>query len=216
MNAKLKSFCNQKLKNPEHHNELGIDICLSPFTILVGPNGTGKTLSLLKMEYECKQNNIKCVKYSNKHEDIVQKAGLDWDPYKLLCAFHSEGERINDSFNNWCETVLAKELVNNEDNIYILLDELDSGLSVDRIESLVMSLYYVIEHEHKVHPKRMINFVITCNSYEMLDCFYKHATLCMQTVVYFVPTRELVSYNSYKKFIKPFRDYMLYMTKDEI
>lgn len=214
MNAKLRSFCDQKLKNSEHHNELGIDICLSPFTILIGPNGTGKTMSLLKMEYECKKNNIKCIKYSNKHEDIVQKAGLDWDPYKLLCAFHSEGERICDSFDNWCETVAAKELVNNEDDIYILLDELDSGLSPDRIENIVMTLQYVVEHEHRVHPKRNVNFIITCNSYEMLECFYKQPTLCLQTVTYFVPTREIVSMTSYSKFLKPFKDYRTYMSKE--
>lgn len=215
MNKIYKNFCDKKLKDNEYHNELGLEYCLSSFTILIGPNGTGKSLSLLKMEYDCKKNHINCVKYSNKHEDIVQKAGLDWDPYKLMCAFHSEGERINDSFNNWCETILAKELVNNGDDICILLDELDSGLSKDRLESIVWSFKYVIEHELIWHPKRHINFVITCNSYELLECFYKDPELCIKTVTYFVPTKEIVSITSYKKFAKLFEDYLNYMTKDQ-
>lgn len=213
MDAKLRSFCDLKKKNQEHHSELGMDYCLSPFTILIGPNGTGKTRSLLNIESECKERGIKCIKYSNKHEDIVQKAGLDWDPYKLMCAFHSEGERIDDSFYNWGNTIMIKELLGNDDDIFILIDELDSGLSIDKLNKIIKDLCFLIKYENDKHPKRFIYFVLTCNSFEMLDCINKHAQL--MSCVYFVPTKKIMSIKTYNNFIKPFIDYSLYMNEEE-
>ena len=83
----------------------------------MGPNGTGKSMSLKNIEYECNKENIICKRYSNKHNDIVQ----NWrDISDLFSAFRSEGERIIDSVEKWASRELVKDLLTNEDDIYCL------------------------------------------------------------------------------------------------
>ena len=89
MNIGFKAFCDTKKKKPDHYNKIQLKDCVSVITILLGPNGTGKSMSLRLLEEECKKKKINYLKYSNEQEDIVKKAGWDWDPYKLACAFQS-------------------------------------------------------------------------------------------------------------------------------
>lgn len=96
-------------------------------------------MSLQNIEYECDKENIICKRYSNKHNDIVQ----NWrDVSDLLSAFRSEGERIIASVEKWASRELVKDLLTNEDDMYILFDELDSGLSLDRMYYFFSQLTY--------------------------------------------------------------------------
>ena len=116
----------------------------------MGPNGTGKSMSLQNIEYECNKENIICKRYSNKHNDIVQ----NWRGISdLFSAFRSEGERIIDSVEKWASRELVKDLLTNEDDMYILFDELDSGLSLDRMYYFFSQLTYILVSEKTKHPK---------------------------------------------------------------
>ena len=123
----------------------------------MGPNGTGKSMSLQNIEYECNKENIICKRYSNKHNDVVQ----NWrDISDLFSAFRSEGERIIDSVEKWASRELVKDLLTNEDDMYILFDELDSGLSLDRMYYFFSQLTYILVSEKQNIQTVLLNLYL--------------------------------------------------------
>lgn len=203
MNNLFEVFCRIKKEHPDHHTIIKLKDCSTIITILLGPNGTGKSMSLLSMTEECKKNKIKYVSYSNKHEDIVLKAGWDFDPYKLACAFHSEGERIHDSFDNWANSTLLKEILTNTDSFYVFIDELDSGLSIDRLKLIIHQWKNILVLEKDKHPNRDIKFIFTCNSFEMLEQFNNDNRVKR----IWVPTKEYINPQNYEEFKERYIQY---------
>lgn len=210
MDVKLRTFCNRKKQHPDYYRVVEFNDILTPITILLGPNGTGKTMSIMTIEHECKKNGINYIKYSNKHDDIVTKASWDWDPYKLACAFHSEGERITDSFFEWCNSEVLEQLLTNVKPIYVMIDELDSGLSYDKLHMIIHQWLSIINHELEKHPYRIVRFIFTCNSYEMLEMFDGNS----KVLRYWVPTKQIIEPRGYKEFRKYYMEYDKYMNKD--
>lgn len=198
---KFKRFIDKKNKDTQHYREIPFDACKTRVTILLGPNGTGKTMSLLGIEHYCNEHGIKCIKYSTSHDNIVHKAGFGAYDIELLAhAFTSEGERMNTSFNDWNNRYLLKELLTNEDDLVIIYDELDSGLSYDRIKSTITQIINILSMEKAKHPNRSVKLITTANSYEMYCCVDSP-----ETTYIWVPTGEEVKFNSYKEFIKPYQ-----------
>lgn len=210
MNAKFKKFADKKFKNPDHHTIIGMDDCNEPITILLGPNGTGKSMSLLSIEADCKKRGIDCIRYSNKKNDIVTHSAFD--PYKLSCAFHSEGERICDSFDYWSQTELLSNLLTHERSIYILIDELDSGLSPDKLGQELIDIMHVLSLERNKHRDRDIKIIFTCNTWEMLDCFKGTNTL-----TYWIPTKEKIDTDklNFETWRNMYMEYYTYMRKKQ-
>lgn len=211
MNVAYKAFCNTKKKKPNHYNKIQLKDCTSQISILLGPNGTGKSMSLKLLEEECKKKKLKYLKYSNEAEDIVKKAGWDWDPYKLACAFHSEGERMHDSFFEWANSVVLKELLSNEDNLYIMIDELDSGLSFDRIYYIAKQWLSILTMEKEKHPNRIVKFIFTANSYEMVRCFKSDP----RTIFFWIPSHDVVTIKNYRDFENMYMEYYQYMYEED-
>lgn len=188
-------------------------------TILIGPNGSGKSMSLRELEDEINKKynggtsystnplrnvvlnddnkiNIPVFVYKTSHDDIVHRS-MDFDPYKLAQAFRSEGERMCASFNEWASTEFLRNFFElKPKEYYLLLDEIDSGLSPDRIKITNYDFFSIIKHELKIGNKPHV--IVTCNSYELLESLKNEFP--DNHVVYWLPTKKKVDINSYNDF----------------
>lgn len=210
MNKKFKEFCDKKLEHPFYHNMITLKSLTKDLVILLGPNGSGKSMSMMNLEQECKRKKINYIKYSTKQNDIVLKAS---NPFKMdlkgmSCAFHSEGERMCDSFYDWCNSIMLKELLTKETDLYILIDEADSGLSIDRLKESLEQLVHILELEKQKHPNRIVKFIFTCNSYEMYEII---KTKDSKTI--WLPTKEEISPRTYSQFKQRYVEYYEYMNR---
>jgi AAA15 family ATPase/GTPase len=202
--AKELKFIKNKYKEPGLYNTIDIESFDKPMNVIIGPNGTGKSMTCKLAEDYCKKNSIGVYRYTTKSNDVVdgcRSAYLDLSPEKLAAAFTSEGERMNYSFDTWLiENILPN--IKNNDKMYIILDEIDSGLSPDRIWSSlqVVKTMCKVENEHK-HDVR---FIITCNSYELLEFISLNTDLN----IFWMPTTDKVVINSYKDFRKLYYNYL--------
>ena len=52
LNKKMREFCKKKLQKPDYYTEVKWYSLLQPITILLGPNGTGKSTSIKLMRQE--------------------------------------------------------------------------------------------------------------------------------------------------------------------
>ena len=211
MNKIMQEFCNVKKEHPDHYNIITTRSCCSPVTLFIGPNGTGKSMSLRHMKESLKRRKIDYVEYSTTHDDIVKKGSnpfSGFDPYKLACAFHSEGERMIDSFSEWADTVFVKAVLESKKPLWVFIDEADSGLSIDRLWESLRQIVNIIGWEH-FDKKREIHLVATCNSYEMLEVMRSRIT-----EIIWVPTRQKIKVKSYESFKKRYMEYSKEMCAD--
>lgn len=212
MNNKMKKFCSKKKENYDHYSNISYKKIKSPITVLIGPNGTGKSLSLRNMKIDLEDNDIKVVSYSTSKDDIVQKGASpfgSWDISKIACAWSSEGERMTSSFFDWANSDMLRGILEDKKcPIYILIDEADSGLSIDRLIQTLSQIVYIAKEEYK--NGRDIHFIFTCNSYEMLECLQSDIT-----DIIWVPTKQSVSIKSYSKFKKPYVEYFKEMLNED-
>lgn len=102
---KMNRFIANKTKDCGYYREISIKDLEQPITILLGPNGTGKSRSLVNMEYEIKKNDkLASVLYSTSDDDIVKSVGSPFIPgggfENLIYNWKSEGERMIGSFES--------------------------------------------------------------------------------------------------------------------
>lgn len=194
---KMRRFIANKLKDENHYTELSIVNLEKPITILLGPNGTGKSRSLENMKYELKyEEDLSYVMYSTSHDDIVKNAGSPFSSIGfegLIFNWKSEGERMIGSFQNWCREKMLREILSHKKELYIFIDEADSGLSIDRLKQSLEQIKFVIEEELK--KGRKIHLIATCNSYEMYEIMKSDIT---ETI--WIPTKDKIELNSYEEF----------------
>ena len=158
----------------------------SKVTLHLGPNGCGKSQSIISLEEEITklngdkpftkllsrvndEKNVPVYRFTTSKDDIVFN-NYEIDPRKLSAAFTSEGERISSSFMDWMYNFVVPHLAHfKPKKAYFLLDELDSGLSPDRIFLNLKLLSTIIS----VHSKHVEDFdyhiVMTSNSYELIS-----------------------------------------------
>lgn len=204
MDKKLfRRYCKLKANNPDFYEYVDISYMNTPITVLLGPNGSGKSMSLLRIKEYCNSKDIPCSTYSNKRNDIVNTA-MDFDPQKIIYAMYSEGERIKGSLINWDETEFLYHLLSHDKDVYFLMDELDSGLSIDKLTSNIKDYLSVLSLEKEKHPNRTVKLIFTCNSYEMLELLKDDP----RTKLIWVPTKEEIKINSYEEFKKLYLDYL--------
>lgn len=207
MNKKYKTFINKKNENWQHYSEVTIKRINKPITILLGPNGTGKSMSLRGIEHSLNKSKINNIKYSTSKDDIVQKGAPAfgaWDISKIAMAFSSEGERMVSSFFDWVETDMLKQVLTNKEPLWLLVDEADSGLSIDRLIYTLTQFIFIIASE--VDRGRDIHAVLTCNSWEMLECFMSDKAKQYVDIIW-VPTKESINLETYKDFKKMYVEY---------
>ena len=121
----------------------GFFLNLKPgYTPLVGPNGAGKTTLLRQLREYANGHDIMVFDYSN----LVHGGGNAMDKYlwsgnmELLAisATSSEGERIAMNFGQAVSRLGAavREAKQQKKELFILLDALDSGSSIDRMREI--------------------------------------------------------------------------------
>lgn len=149
------------------------NVTINPgMTILVGCNGTGKTTLLNHISEELRSNNIKYLKFNNLTDggNNAKDKALNIDNDMLLLATlatSSEGENIKINISNFA-TKLGKffSTYKNEKELWVLLDAIDSGLSIDNIDEIKEFIPFILDHEGNGKIKD-IYFVISANSYEL-------------------------------------------------
>ena len=193
-------------------------------TVLVGCNGIGKTTLLHQMKSQLKKENIPYIKFDNLNDGgskSVSEAGFYGDMEFMATAMcSSEGENIvmnmgklASKLRNFIETGDApkgvvqrqfekafgtkqheKELVNER---WILLDAIDSGLSVDNVVDLKEYLFRTI-FEYSFGNE--IYIIVSANAFEMArgeQCFD----------VYNGKYIQFKDYEEYRQFVLNSRDW---------
>lgn len=161
-------------------------------TILVGCNGFGKSTLLKQIENQLENDyNLPYIKYDNYKEgsELQSQTALNQE-YKIFASMiqSSEGENI----------VIRASLIGRKigkmfrDNplaneYYILLDGVDSGLSIDNMVDLKKHLFDLIINDNK---DKDVYIICSANSYEM-TVGYK----CMNIL-----TGEYIHFNTYDEY----------------
>ena len=178
----------------------GFNLLLRPgYTALVGPNGAGKTTLLLQLDEIAKERGYDVFHYSNTKDggDRARQQYLDTGSleYFATSICSSEGEQVALNFGKTVGKIgqLVKKSVENNTPLFILLDGLDSGASIDRTREL-MSLFQLMEKDAGVIPggvEHELYIVAAVNSYELA----KYG--CVD-----VRTGNPVSFGSYEDYAK--------------
>lgn len=173
------------------------DITLKPgLTILVGCNGSGKSTFLKMIAEHCKENDIPCFQYDRVIDggERARERYLATDFKKLLTStVISEGENVLHDFADYIGKI--KQFVmkhKNEESIAILIDAIDSGLSIDAIRNL-KRLFHVIAEDCQANNIDAY-IVIAANSYELA---------CYESCLYPAEVKFLTfgDYDTYSDFI---------------
>lgn len=137
-------------------------------TVLVGCNGAGKTTFLYQLQQILKREGTPVIMFNNLHDggqNARSMAGLMNDFSFLAAAMcGSEGENINMNIGNFAARLgdFIRRTPQGQD-VFILMDAVDSGYSVDNIVEL-KSLFKIILD---TADGRDIYIIISANEYEL-------------------------------------------------
>ena len=139
------------------------------YTPLVGPNGAGKTTLLHQLRDYAKEHGCLVFEYSNLADggNVAREAYLFKGEAALLAAsaFSSEGEQVALNFGQAIRKLGAavREAKEQGKPLFILLDALDSGASIDRARELREFFDMVCRDAGET-----AYIVCACNSYELV------------------------------------------------
>ena len=139
-------------------------------TVLVGCNGAGKTTMLRQIRDQLKSENAYFHWYDN-HSDGDRSAmgrfmvGNNIGAFATM-AISSEGERIWIVLHEQAAKIgqLVTKAGNND--VFILMDAVDSGFSIDNVAELKERLFKLIISDHSSKGGN-VYIIVTANSYEM-------------------------------------------------
>lgn len=154
----------------------GFPLSLRPgYTALVGPNGAGKTTLLRQVEEIAKAKGYDVFYYSNQEDggstSMERNMLQDNLQFVATAMCSSEGERVAMSFADILPKLgsrVRKDIAEDKP-LFILLDGLDSGASIDRTREM-MNLFELIERDAGVQPggaEHEVYILAAVNSYEM-------------------------------------------------
>lgn len=173
----------RKFKIYKDYNDMGCDIYKkgtitinSGVTVLVGCNGMGKTTLLHQLKRTLEKDDIPLISFDNLingGSNARSKAGFYGDMEFLatsLCS--SEGENIVLNLGKLAGEIGRFVKKNkNSPEMWILLDAVDSGLSVDNIVDVKEYLFKTIIDDN---PNSDIYIIVSANEYELArneNCF---------------------------------------------
>jgi len=196
--------------NPKYTKRESIPVKynISPgITMLIGPNGSGKTtaLSQIRSLFSTEddlvkkwntieinnsiRNSYSSYLYDNVYEETFTKSNWGATDHldRVAQTFeNSEGQNMYDYLYykmNEIGQAVTKAIKNNKKGIFLLFDGLDSGLSLDVINTIRKSvLEFIIETEKKrsnleVYIICSANSYEFCNNYDCIDVTnQKHIT----------------------------------------
>lgn len=149
-------------------------------TVLVGKNGYGKTSLMRGIEEWCEEHNEICVSWSDNEYGRDNGRGIlgFHEDYKNLAsmAFVSEGQSIMSSIRIFFIGKCVKAMNNrkpDQENIFLLMDQLDSGLDVHQINYIKKVINDTLIDDMHVKNGLDVYPIITANTYEVAigeDC----------------------------------------------
>jgi len=166
-------------------------------TCLIGKNGAGKSTLLKEIKDKLNDKKIKPFYYDNDYRErhAMSEFGFYGDFAKIARNMaNSEGQNIRSNFEDYIPEIgrYIKMVVNkNQDKAIILLDGLDSGISLDYVLTLKKELFPIIlEDCNKWNIECYI--IISANNYEFCD-----GTDCIR-----VTDAKHFKFNTYEEFKK--------------
>lgn len=154
----------------------GYTLSLQPgYTALVGPNGAGKSTLLLQLKEIVQNRKIASFSYANNRDGgtiATSKYLLRGDIGLIvngLC--RSEGENVAANFADVAGEIGAKvsTAIQNGTPLFIFLDGLDSGVSIDRAREL-LGFFELVEKDVGICPggaNHEIYILAAVNNYEL-------------------------------------------------
>lgn len=165
--------------------------------ILVGGNGAGKTTLLegiVDKRYEMDTDrDVEIRKYSNSQDNLRVKERLNMSTSQMIVCLNaknmSEGQSIMYSLISFFAKVKeeASEFLKENKSLVIVLDEVDSGLSVDAVNVVMHFVYDILNNYDNVQ------FFISSNNY--------HFTYVQKEIVNMY-TGRYKKINSYEEYFK--------------
>lgn len=146
-------------------------ITLKPgITILVGCNGVGKTTLLRQIKKQLEKENENIISFDNlrdggsKARDKYAFYGQMEKVATSMCS--SEGENIVLNLGTFANEIgrFVRNFKNDNNDIWILCDAIDSGLSVDNIIDVKEYLFKTIIDDNKT---KNVYIVVSANEYEL-------------------------------------------------
>ena len=170
-------------------------------TVLIGCNGCGKTSLIRQIKHRLEKEDIPYVSYDNLHDggaNARSKAGFYGDLNFLagsLCS--SEGENIVMNMGNIAQQMSSLVRKKPEaQELWFLLDAVDSGLSIDNVVDLKEYLFKTVFEHNK---GKDIYIIVSANAYEMC-----RGEKCFDT--YLGKYVDIKSYDEYREFILKSRE----------
>lgn len=135
-------------------------------TVLVGCNGSGKSTLIHIINEELSQNGIPVIKFDNLVDggQNARDNALNWmNDIGLLAAqaTSSEGENIIINMGTFAEKIgrfVRKQKDSGKNEIWILCDAIDSGLSIDNIIDVKKYLFDTIIQDCKKRRNRCLHY----------------------------------------------------------
>lgn len=171
-------------------------------TILVGCNGIGKTTLIRALKEQLKDDKIPFIHFDNLRDGgsaARSMAGFRNDfTFLATAAFSSEGENIHMNMARFANRITSfiKENNGSDKELWIFMDAVDSGYSVDNIEDVKNFIHLILKDYENNND---IYFIISANEYEMVrneQCFD----------VLRGKYRNFKSYEAYRNFILKTRE----------
>ena len=171
-------------------------------TVLVGCNGSGKTTVLDYVKRTLKKENVPFLEFNNLSDGGQQVASrsLFYGRTSMAAAamVSSEGERINLALGEFIANLGGFVRKNrNSDELWLLFDAMDSGLSIDNIEEMKGFFKEVLFPDTEGQD---LYVIMPGNQYSLAEGENYIDVRTGKTV-------RFSSYEDYKKFILKSRDY---------
>lgn len=173
-------------------------------TVLVGCNGIGKSTLLHNIRSVLKNADVPYIEFDNLHDGGSRsrdRAGFYGDIDFLATSMcSSEGENIVMNMGRIAGKI-GNFIKKNPDNkeLWILLDAIDSGLSIDNIVDIKELLFKTIL-EDKRNAEREIYIIVSANEYEIA-----RGEQCLD--VYNMKYVKFKDYEEYRKLILDSREW---------
>ena len=166
-------------------------------TCLVGRNGSGKSTLLKEIKEKLQEDGQKVAYYDNEYSEKnnTSKFSFTGDYDKLARSmFASEGQNIRYNFEDYIPELgnyMRKRIKHKSDKCVVLLDGLDSGISLDYIVMLKKDLFPLILKDCADNNVKCY-IIIAANNYE----------LCNGEDCILVSTAKHIKFDSYDDFRK--------------
>lgn len=162
-------------------------------TILIGCNGSGKTTLLHQIKTQLDKTDTPNILYDNLHDggsNGMSKAFFHNDiqlAATMVCS--SEGEQISLNLGTAARKFGYMMSHSEGNERWVLLDAIDSGLSIDQVQEVKNNLFHFMLEQEK---NRELYIICSANEYEM----------CVGEPCFNIVDGKYVEINSYEDYKK--------------